>query len=84
VKHPNQPDYVDYPNLTIEGNDDLSVRPWKGPSPLKLKPIDDAPANLAREQIHLLIVNDEDITVQPWRQITATTIGDQRTALDKF
>jgi hypothetical protein len=75
MKNPNQPDYLDYVNLTIEGNEDLSVRPWKGPSPSKVIPIEESSASVHGENFHSLIANEEDTSVRPWRQSTATPAG---------
>lgn len=75
MKGPNKAGSLDYVDFTVEGNEDLSVRPWKGPSPFKLNPVEGAPASVAPENLHTFIVNDEDISVRPWRQATATPTG---------
>jgi hypothetical protein len=74
MKDSNKPDCLDYVVLTIEGCEDLSVRPWKGPSALKPIQIEGAAANFSSENLYALIENDEDITVQPWRQPTPMPI----------
>jgi hypothetical protein len=75
MKDSNEPDRLDYVDITIEGNEDLSIRPWIGPSPLKLIPIVGTAASFPCENFHLLIVNEEDLTVRPWRQAKATPTG---------
>jgi len=75
MKDPNKRDCLDYVDLTIEGNEDLSVRPWRGPAPLNPNPIVKTSESLPRENLHAFIVNDEDLTVRPWRQATATPAG---------
>src|SRR5262245_59469693 len=35
MRDPSKPECLDYVDLTIEGNEDLSVRPWQGPSPFR-------------------------------------------------
>ena len=71
MKDPNKPDLPDQVDLTIEGNEDLSVRPWNGPAP-RTNPSWGAPASLFRENHHALIVNNEDLTVRPRRQAAET------------
>jgi anti-sigma B factor antagonist len=75
MKDSNQLDRLDCLDLTIEGNEDLSVRPWKGPSPLKINPIVGDAASLSHENLYVVIVNDEDLTLRPWRQATAMPTG---------
>jgi|SRR5579864_1769496 len=75
MKDSNKTDRLVYVDVTIEGNEDLSIRPWVGPSPLKMNPIEGAAASLSRENFNVLIVNDEDLTVRPWCQATPTLTG---------
>ena len=52
--------------LRIEGREDLNVHPWHGPAPIKPGVAEiGTPAN--GEFFHVTIVNDEDVTVRPWR-----------------
>ncbi len=58
-----------YPvDLAIEGNEDTSVIPWKGPLPGGARSADVIPAGLSREPIHVLIANHEDLEVRPRRR----------------
>ncbi len=75
MKDPNKLNPLYYVDLTVEGKEDLSVRPWKGPSPFRLDPSDGASPGVAPENYYTFIVNDEDISVRPWRQATATPTG---------
>ena len=75
MKDPNQLDSLDHVDLTIEGNEDLSVRPWQGPSPFDTNPTTGTSDSFSRENLHTFIVSDEDLTVRPWRLATATATG---------
>ena len=66
MQDPTKPDLPDQVDLTIEGDEDLSVRPWNGPAP-RTDPSWADPASPVRENHHALIVNGEDLTVRPRR-----------------
>lgn len=62
MNDPNGPEAREQVTISIEGDEDPSIRPWSGPSTLKA----DSPAEA--EHHHVLVVNDEDLTVRPWRR----------------
>jgi anti-sigma B factor antagonist len=68
MRDSNRSDRPDSVEITIEGNEDLAVRRWLGPSPLQITPNLGHLAGCSRENLHVLIVNDEDLTVRPWRR----------------
>jgi hypothetical protein len=66
-----------YPvDLVIEGNEDTSVIPWKGPRPGGAKSAGVIPAGLSREPVHVLIANDEDLEVRPRRRVVVAPLED--------
>jgi anti-sigma B factor antagonist len=68
----NKPDRLHLVDLLIEGNEDLSVRRWTGPSPHEGRPIVvGAEERCTAEPIPVLIAGDEDLTVRPWGRSTA-------------
>jgi anti-sigma B factor antagonist len=67
----NKPDRLHLIDLLVEGNEDLSVRRWTGPSPYEGRPIVGAEERFTADPIHVVIVNDEDLTVRPWGRSTA-------------
>lgn len=62
-----EPDRLNSIDITIEGAEDLSTRPWNGPSPHKMGQIGGAGTAFSLESCNTLIVNDEDVTILPWR-----------------
>jgi hypothetical protein len=63
---------LDHVEITIEGTEDLVVRPWLGPSVLQTFPISGDAATFPQGNFDVLIVNDEDLTVRPWPRAQAT------------
>jgi hypothetical protein len=66
---------LNHVDLTVEGNEDLTVRPWGGPSPRNTDPAVQGAEDFPLETVHILIANDEDLTVRPWRRSTAQPMG---------
>ncbi len=58
-----------YPvHLVIEGNEDTSVRPRKGPRPEWVRSAGVVPPGLSLEPVHVLIANHEELQVRPRRR----------------
>jgi hypothetical protein len=45
---------LNYVELTVEGNEDLTVRPWGGPSPRNADPAEEAAEDSPLENVHVL------------------------------
>ncbi len=61
-------------DLVIEGNEDTSVRPSKGPRPEWARSAGVIPAGLSLEPIHVLIENDENLEVRPRQRGVVTSV----------
>jgi anti-sigma B factor antagonist len=72
-----EPDRLNSVNITIEGDEDLTIRPWKGPPGRQTSPMAGAGGVLPLGSCNTLIVNDEDVTVLPWRRTAANETGRQ-------
>ncbi len=63
---------LDHVEITIEGTEDLAIRPWLGPTPVQRTPISGDGAESSRENVDVLIVGEEDLTVRPWPRAQPT------------
>lgn len=64
MRDSNKSERLYYVDLTIEDNEDLAVRPWKGPSVLGGSPFPGTDPSHPSEDTHALIKGEEDVTVR--------------------
>ena len=69
----NEPERLESIDLVVEGNEDLSIRPWMGPPTLKVDLTVESAACSSHEGVYVLIVNSEDLTVRAWQQAGPTS-----------
>jgi hypothetical protein len=72
IKDPNNPNRLDQVDLRIEGTEDWTIRPWKGPSRPLLDQLAGNSQSIAQESFHVCIAKSEDLTVRPWLLVRAS------------
>jgi hypothetical protein len=75
MNNSDQANSLDQISVTIEGEEDSSTRPWKGPPSIDRAPIDVGTPGFSREFFHIFIINDEDLTIRPWRRTDISSTG---------